>query len=58
MAKNSLINKVDYIDFGLIGPQKSFPEDLWDQSRPCVRPCVRPDDNGKTNERIFMKFGI
>ena len=24
----------------------------------CVRPSVRPDDNGKTNERIFMKFGI
>ena len=38
----------------LIGPRKSFPEDLWDQS--C--PSVRPDDNGKTNERIFMKFGI
>jgi len=26
--------------------------------RACIRPCVRPDDNGKTNERIFMKFGI
>ena len=23
-----------------------------------VRASVRPDDNGKTNERNFMKFGI
>ena len=47
---------------------KSKPHDNWSPEifsggpmrsvLSVVRPCVCPDDNGKTNERIFMKFGI
>ena len=38
----------------IVGPRKTFPEDLCGQSRPCV--C--PEDYRKSSEQILMKFGI
>ena len=57
-TKTSIKTVLQIQTLQIIGPRKTFPEDLWYQSCLSVRAFVRPDDYGKSSERILMKFGI